>query len=93
MIRCYVDCEVFDGASAVESGETLLGPLSYLNSACATHANVRWSGGHSGWVGRALRALRVDETQYACYESGFVSVLNCPVCAALGKAVAVVEPR
>ena len=62
VIHGYVDCEVFDDASAVVSGGTLLGPLSYLDSACARHANVRWSGGHSGWVGRALRALRVGET-------------------------------
>ena len=93
VIRGYVDCEVFDDASAVVSGGTLLGPLSYLNSACATHANVRWSGGHSGWVGRALRAIRVGEPLCACYDSGGVGVLSCAVCAALGEAVAVVEPR
>ena len=41
VIRGYVNCEVFGDASAVVSGGTLLGPLSYLNSACARHANVR----------------------------------------------------
>ena len=100
VIQGYVDCDEApdDAPSAVESGGgALLGPFSYLNyPTCATHANVRWSGGHSGWVGRALRrAFRVGETlyMYVCYESGGVGVLNWPVCAALEKAVALVEPR
>ena len=45
VIRGYVDCEVFDDASAVVSGGTLLGPLSYLNSACGANSLARSSAG------------------------------------------------